>query len=82
MTSDNRAAADFKKTPRALISLSLVQIVKHFKLTRSFKYVVSLDNSKRLARASATTTTTSTTTTCCESPASEHLQALLMLFEA
>ena len=53
----------------------MVKILKDFKLTRSFKKVVNLDNSRRLARAS-------TTTTCCESAASELLQALLRLFEA
>ena len=76
------AAADFEKTHRAFISLSLVKILKDFSLTRSFKKVVNFDYRKGLARASATTTTTSTTTTCCKSAASELLQALLRLFEA
>ena len=75
-------AANFEKTPRALISFSLVRTLKDFNLTRSFKKVVNLDYTKRFARASATTTTTSTTTTSCETAVSEVLQALLRLLEA
>ena len=62
--------------------MSFVKSLKNSKLTRRVKKVVNLDNSRRLARPSATTTTPSTTTTCCESAASELLQALLRLFEA
>ena len=64
------------------ISLSLEKIVKDFNLTRSFKNVVNLKDTRRLPSASATTTTTSTTTTCCRSAASELPEALLRLFEA
>ena len=81
-TMTPEAAEDFEKAWNGFISMSLEIILKDFELTRSFKNVVNLDNSMRLARASATTTTTSTTTTCCESAASELLQALLSLLEA
>ena len=62
--------------------MSLERILRDFNLKTSFKNMVNLDNSGRLARASARTTTTSTMTTCCESAASELLQALLRRFEA
>ena len=74
------AAEEFEETPGAFISMSLEKILKESKVTRRFNYVVHFDNSRRLARASATTTRTSTTATCCESAASEHLAALLRLF--
>ena len=75
------AAADFQKTHRALLPLSLVKILKDFKLTRSFKYVVNFYNTRRLPSAPATTTTPSTTTTCCRSAATELPEALLRRFE-
>ena len=60
----------------------LDRIVKDFKLKTSLKKSVSLENTRRLARASATTTTTSTTTTCCEAASSQLLQVLLRRFES
>ena len=62
--------------------MSLEKSLKNFNLKTSFKNMVNLDNSRRLATASATTTTTSTTTTFCESAGSELLQGLLRLFQA
>ena len=61
--------------------MSLEQILKDFNLKTSFRNMVNLDNSRRLARGSATTMTTSTTTMCCKSATSKLLQALLRLFE-
>ena len=76
------AAKEFEKASHGFISMSLAKSLKDFKLKTSFKIVVKLDNTRRLARASATTTTTSTTTTYCESAASELLEARLRHFEA
>ena len=62
--------------------MSLEKILKNFKLNTSFKKLVNLDNTRRLARASATTTTPSTTTMCCENAANELSEARLRRFEA
>ena len=61
--------------------MSLHKILKDFKLT-SFKTMVNSDDTRRLAKASATTTTTSRTTTRCKSVASELPKARLTRFEA
>ena len=81
-TTTLEAAKEFKRPLRGFILMSLEKTLKDPKLERSFKNWVNLDNSRQLARASATTLTPSLTTTCCESAASELLQVLLRLFGA
>ena len=81
-TTTPEAAVQFKKASSRLVSMSLVKVLKDFNLRTSFKIMVKLGNTRRLARASATTTTTSTRLSCCQSAASELLQARLRLFEA
>ena len=65
-----------KDDVRELISMNLDKILKDFKLTTSFKTMVNLDNTRRLAKSSATTTTSSGTMTRCKKAADVYWYAL------